>query len=257
VRLGGSGDSEWRAQTGRALDALAGVGHPVIDLPLADSEGLGGEFFRWQFATAIAGAVLEVNPFDEPNVTESKANTSHVLDQLERTGQLPHLEVIARDERLAIVGDAPLRLTAEHASVAAALRRHLDRLRPDGYVAISAYLAPTPGREQVLRDIQRLLRDGTRRAATVGYGPRFLHSTGQLHKGGPPSGLFLQLVGEHREDLAIPGRRETFGNLIDAQATGDFMALESHDLPVAGVGLGADVDAGLAALRDVVAQALG
>jgi hypothetical protein len=263
VRLGGSADERWRSQTGAALDTLAAAGQPIIDLPLSGGAGLGGEFFRWQFATAVAGALLGVNPFDEPNVAESKANTGRVLGEFHDSGRLPAIEPIALDGPLQLVGDAPLRLSGEpgalmHAprTLSAELRRHLDRLRPDGYLSIHAYLAHTPAREGALRAIQALLRDGTRHAVTLGYGPRFLHSTGQLHKGGPPSGVFVQLTADHPADLPVAGRRETFGTLIDAQALGDFHALETHELPVARIHLGADPESALGALRDALAQAL-
>ncbi|HSH21552.1 MAG TPA: hypothetical protein VK992_02895, partial [Candidatus Caenarcaniphilales bacterium] len=136
------------------------------------------------------------------------------------------------------------------------LRRHLERVRPAGYVSVQAYIAATPERDAALREIQRLLRDRTGRATTVGYGPRYLHSTGQLHKGGPPVGCFLQLVADHPADLPIPGSHETFGTLIDAQALGDFTSLEGHELPVLRVHLSADPDAGLAALRSALERAL-
>ena len=255
VRLAGPADEAWLAETGAALERLAEAGQPVIDLALADGEGLGGEFMRWMFAAAVAGAVLEVNPFDEPNVTESKSNTARVLETL-RAGGRPTVEALAVERPLVLIGDAPLRLTGNEGSLADGLRRHLGRLRPNGYVSLQAYFAATPEREAALRSLQQMLRDGTRRAVTVGYGPRFLHSTGQLHKGGPPNGLFIQLTVDHPDDLPIPGRRETFGTLIDAQATGDFESLEAHDLPVARIHLGPDPEGGLIALADVLAQAL-
>ena len=257
VRIGGAaGDREWRSSTDAALDQLAAAGHPVVDLVLAEGEGLGGEFFRWQFATAICGVGLEINPFDEPNVTESKDNTRRVLDHFRRTGELPADEHIAAEHPLALVGDAPLRLAERRTSVPTELRRHLDRARPGGYFGILAYIAQTPQRDTALRGIQQLLRDRTGRATTVGYGPRYLHSTGQLHKGGPPSGCFLELVADHPADLPIPGSEESFGTLIDAQALGDFASLEGHELPVMRVHLSADPDDGLAALRTALEQAL-
>jgi transaldolase/glucose-6-phosphate isomerase len=248
VRISTGADSEWQRQTERALDAIAAAGQPVIDLVLGDGGGLGAEFFRWEFATAVAGAVLAINPFDEPNVAESKENTRRVLETYRHSGALPPVEVVAAEAPLSVVGDAPLRLTTEHASVSAVLRAHLKRVPLRGYIGLHAYIAPTPGREQLLRAIATRLRDQTGRPVTLGFGPRFLHSTGQLHKGGPPTGCFIQLVSDHPQDLAIPGRNESFGLLIDAQAAGDFTALESHDLPVVRVGLGTDVEAGLAAL---------
>ncbi|CAN5606769.1 hypothetical protein BH23CHL7_BH23CHL7_12500 [soil metagenome] len=257
VRIGGSSDEAWLAETGAALDQQANAGQPVIDIALAEGEGLGGEFVRWMFATAFAAAVLRVNPFDEPNVTESKNNTARVLDQIRATGRRASLEVLAAEPPLILIGDAVLRLTGDAGPLADGMRRHLARLRPNGYIGLQAYFAATPQRETALRELQRRLRDRTGRAVTVGYGPRFLHSTGQLHKGGPPTGLFLQLTADHPDDLPIPGRSETFGTLIDAQAAGDFEALETHGLPVARVHLGDDPDAGLAALGDALAGALG
>jgi glucose-6-phosphate isomerase len=257
VRLAGTGEGDWRAATTAALGALAAAGQPVIDIELADGEGLGGEFFRWEFATAVCGAALGVNPFDEPNVTESKDNTQRVLEGYRLTGSLPAEDVLVEDPPLRLIGDAPLRLTGgDHGRAADELRRHLARARRNGYIAVQAFIAPSAARDEQLRTIQQLLRDGTGRAATVGYGPRFLHSTGQLHKGGPPSGCFIQLVADHRDDLPIAGRRETFGMLIDAQALGDFISLEHRELPVIRVHLGDDPDAGLDALRAAIREAL-
>jgi hypothetical protein len=197
---------------------------------------LGAEFFRWEFATAVAGAVLAVNPFDEPNVTESKENTERVLDE-----GPPHREALA-------VGDA---------DVASDLVDHLAHSEGREYLALTAFIAQSPERDAALLRIRVALRDATHHATTVGYGPRYLHSTGQLHKGGPPIGWFLQLVAGHRQDLAIPGRGYGFGTLIAAQADGDLASLEAHGLPVRRVHLGDDPDAGLAALEKALGEALG
>jgi glucose-6-phosphate isomerase len=256
VRLGRLSGDAWQAETDASLDALAAAGHPVIDLSLEHGEWLGGEFFRWEFATAICGAALGIDPFDEPNVTESKENTRRVLEAFEAEGALPVEAPLAEEGRLRLFGDAPLRLSEPGADLASELRRHLARARPNGYLSLHAYLAATPERDALLRDLQGLLRDRTGRAVTLGYGPRFLHSTGQLHKGGTPSGCFLQLVAQHPDDLPIPGRQESFGVLIDAQALGDLASLESHDLPVMRVDLSDDSDAGLAELRTALEQAL-
>jgi glucose-6-phosphate isomerase len=248
VRLG-QDESPWRAETDAALQALAEAGHPVIDLGFAADAGLGGEFFRWEFATAVAGAALGIDPFDEPNVTESKENTRRVLERFREEGALPAVEPLLEAPPLTLYGDAALRLTGPQPDVGAELDRHLERARPSAYIALQAYLAPTEERDAALAEIRLLLRRRTGRAVTVGYGPRFLHSTGQLHKGGPRSGCFVQLTAGHRSDLAIPGQPETFGVLIDAQALGDFTSLESHDLPVLRVHLSDDPDGGLRALR--------
>lgn len=258
VRISTGVDTAWHDANDPSLAALTAAGHPVIDLAMSAGGGaLGGEFFRWEFATAVAGAVLGINPFDEPNVTESKDNTKRVLDHFRSSGELPPDDVLASEGSLSLSGDAPLRLTGGGEGLAAELRRHLERGRERGYISLHAYVAATPGRDAALRAIAQHLRDSTGRAVTVGYGPRFLHSTGQLHKGGPPVGCFIQLTATRIEDVPIPGWRETFATLIAAQAAGDFASLEAHDLPVARVDLGNDVEGGLAELRTVLMSALG
>ena len=237
VRISSGANAAWQKVTDAALDVLAGAGHPVVDLTLGEGVGgLGAEFFRWEFATAIVGAVLDINPFDEPNVTESKDNTKRVLETYRHTG------TVALPAALPVDG------------LAAALRAHVAKAKPNGYFAIQAYIAPSPARDAALRTAADALRDATHHAVTVGYGPRFLHSTGQLHKGGAPIGCFIQLTAPHTDDLPIPGWHESFGTLIDAQAAGDFASLEAHGLPVARIDLGDDVDMGLAALADAIKQ---
>jgi glucose-6-phosphate isomerase len=245
----------WRTETDGLLEELASAGHPVIDLPVEPAEGLGGEFFRWEFATAVAGAILAIDPFDEPNVTESKENTHRVLERYAQDRRLPHPEPLLEQAPLTLYGDAALRLTGAAPDVRAELERHLERLRADGYISIQAYLAPTPERDRILYELRRLLRDRTGRPVTFGYGPRFLHSTGQLHKGGPRTGCFIQLTSGHPQDLPIPGQDYSFGVLIDAQALGDFISLEGHDLPVLRVHLSDAPDQGLQALHRALATA--
>ena len=245
-------------------DALEAAGHPVIRIELADPIDLGAEAVRWEVATAIAGAVLGIDPFDQPNVEEAKQLTRELLEgrgegaDRRSTDAAGEPGPIAKDDDLALYGDAAMRLTAGDGDgdVAAELGRHLQRRRPNAYLCLQAFIAPTPARDAALARIRTLLRDRTKRATTAGYGPRFLHSTGQLHKGGAPIGWFLQLTSDHPADLEIPGWPYTFGQLIDAQAAGDFGALESHDLPILRIHLGADPDAGLAALERALAAAL-
>jgi glucose-6-phosphate isomerase len=244
------------ADTDAAIAALTVAGHPVIDLPLDGGAWVAGEFVRWEVATAIAGAVLGVDPFDEPNVTESKTNTRQALEEHRREGAFPSETPVATTPSIRLYPDATLGVDPG-ADAVAVLRAHLGRAKPDGYHAVQAYLAPTDARTDALRGIQAVLRDGTHRATTLGYGPRFLHSTGQLHKGGTPSGCFLQLVSSHPDDVPIPGRDETFGVLIDAQALGDRASLASHGLPCLRVHLADDPDAGLAELTSLLRQALG
>ena len=208
-------------------------------------------------ATAIAGIVLGIDPFDQPNVEEAKQLTRDVLESLDRRERATdQTGPIASGDGLALYGDAALRLTAGDDGVVAELRRHLARRRSDAYLCLQGFIAPTAERDVALARIRSLLRDRTGRATTAGYGPRFLHSTGQLHKGGAPIGWFIQLTADHPADLDIPGWPYSFGQLIDAQAAGDFAAIESHDLPIVRIHLGADPDAGLAALERALVAAL-
>ena len=191
--------------TASRLDALENAGHPVVRLTLRNRLDVGGEFFRWELATAIAGAILEVNPFDQPNVAESKRNTERVLKER------PSLARPAgRDE----------------------VRAFLSHIRPGDYLALLAYVPPSPRSDRRLQALRVAVRDGLKVATTVGYGPRYLHSTGQLHKGGPPTGHFLQIYDVAAEDIAIPGEPFTFGSLKAAQAEGDRLALERRGRPV-------------------------
>ena len=221
---------------GRAAlaDALEAAGHPVIRISLADPIDLGGEFVRWEVATAIAGVVLGIDPFDQPNVEEAKQLTRDLLAGAERDATPP---------------DTTDPVRADDPALADVLRAHLARRVPNAYLALQAFIAPTPGRDAAFGRIRARLRDSTHNATTAGYGPRFLHSTGQLHKGGAPIGWFIQLTSDHPADRDIPGWPYTFGQLIDAQAAGDYAAIAGHDLPILRVHLGADPDAGLAALE--------
>jgi transaldolase/glucose-6-phosphate isomerase len=192
-----------------ALAPLEDAGHPVVRLAHRGAAGLGGEFFRFEFATAVAGAVLSINPFDQPNVAEAKEATRRILE--EGTVDDPGL-------------DDPDPLLAA--------------LRPGGYLAIQAYLDPTPESAAALQRVRLALRDRHRVATTVGFGPRYLHSTGQFHKGGPKRSVFLQVVDPDRDvDLPIPGKPFTFGTLLDAQALGDLRSLRRRGRPVARVTL--------------------
>jgi transaldolase/glucose-6-phosphate isomerase len=256
LRLAGSAG---HPEADRLAAELRSLGQPVIELHLADRLDVAGEFVRWEVATAIAGAVLGIDPFDQPNVEEAKELTRRVLAGHGADGDgAPAVETapIATDGPLALHGDAALRLTGGDGTLVGELSRHLARRRPNAYLAIQAFIAPTPGRDAALARLRGALLSGTGRATTAGYGPRFLHSTGQLHKGGPASGWFLQLTSDHPDDLPIPEWPYTFGQLIDAQAVGDFAAIETHDLPILRVHLGPDVDAGLAVLESAIAAAL-
>jgi glucose-6-phosphate isomerase len=246
------------------VSAAARAGHPVIRIELRDPTDIAGEFVRWEVATAFAGAVLGIDPFDQPNVEEAKERTRQLLaahgkdarDARDGRDGATAAPPLVSEAGVSLFGDAPLRLTGEERTLVGELRRHLERRKPNAYLALQAFIAPTPERDDALSRIRRLLRDATRRATTSGYGPRFLHSTGQLHKGGPPSGWFLQFTSDHPNDRPIPDWPYTFGQLIDAQAAGDFAAIEAHDLPIARVHLGPDPEAGLQTLERALREAL-
>ncbi|MBM4437143.1 MAG: bifunctional transaldolase/phosoglucose isomerase [Actinobacteria bacterium] len=231
-----------------ALAALEAAGHPVVRIEVRERLDVGAEFVRWELATAAAGYALGINPFDEPNVAESKANTARLLAEVERTGSLPRVPEGPRAGTLSAPG-APV------ASVPAALQAWLRAIGPLDYLGIHAYLDMTPPTMAGLRHIQRLLRDGVRRATTLGFGPRFLHSTGQLHKGGANNGVFLQVTTGHALDVAIPGRTYGFATLIDAQAQGDLDSLTSKGRRTLRIHL-SDPDAGLVALAGAIETAL-
>ena len=222
-------------------DSLARGGHPVIRIAIPDPIDIGGEFVRWEVATAIAGAVLGIDAFDQPNVEEAKQLTRDVLAKAER-GESTASTVTA------VGTDDP--------DMVDRLREHLARRKPNAYLCLQAFIAPTEGRDAAMARIRAKLRDATRNATTAGYGPRFLHSTGQLHKGGPSTGWFIQFTADHGEDRQIPGWPYTFGQLIGAQADGDYAAIASHDLPILRVDLGTDPEDALATFERALASAL-
>jgi RpiB/LacA/LacB family sugar-phosphate isomerase len=204
-----------------ALAKLSDAGHPVLRLVLRDPMDLGAEFFRWELATATAGAVLGVNPFDEPDVARTKENAATLLTEWRRSRRLPEWPSDVEEDGIVLMTKS----NKKPGSVSRGLAAHLAMAAPGDYLAIQAYLTPTGEAGRVLQEIRVALRDRLRIATTVGWGPRYLHSTGQLHKGGPTSGLFIQITGDDREDVAIPGAGYGFTTLKAAQALGDLQSL--------------------------------
>jgi len=223
LRLDGDNNDE----SDRAVQAIQESGQPLVRLNLMDKYDVGAEFFRWEMATAVAGSILGINPFDQPNVQAAKDMTDSVLGQFERSGELPPMEASSS------LGDL------------------LSQAGPGDYLVIMAYIRQTPQVDQALDDLRRKVTVRHGIATTMGYGPRFLHSTGQLHKGGPGSGLFLQLTGEHAHDLTIPGAPYTFGVLADGQAVGDLRALLASLRRAVRVDLGTNPEA---AIRGMVGE---
>jgi glucose-6-phosphate isomerase len=222
-----------------AVLALEQAGQPVVTLTMRDQLDLGGEFLRWELATAVAGSLLGINPFDQPNVQESKDNTKGVLAEFVAGGKMPEAAAVPA----ARAGEAVADL--------------LGHARDGSYFAIMAYTTSTEASTHALRQIRASVRDGSRLATTAGYGPRFLHSTGQLHKGGPPVGLFLQIVQQDARDVPVPGEPYGFSTLKQAQALGDLRSLESRNYPAVRVDLGSSPEAGWTALAEAVDQAVG
>lgn len=243
----------------RRLRALEHAGHPVIRIRLDDKLDLATEFYRWEVAIATAGAVMQLNPFDEPNVQESKDNTERLLREFRATGHL-------REEPPALA-HGRLRVFAPP-SLAQKLRR--GTTGPDGlerffanflrltrdYIGLTAYIQPSKEHQRALEGMRRRLHEGLRRAVTLSYGPRFLHSTGQLHKGGPNNGLYFQLVAADAVDVGVPGEPYSFSTLKQAQALGDFAALSDKQRRVLRVHLGDAVTAGLAEFGRVLGRAV-
>ena len=209
-------DGDDNSDTDPAVERLEASGQPVVRLELRDKYDLGAEFYRWEFATAVSGYLLGIHPFDQPNVQSAKDMTDRVLEGYQRDGCLPPL--------------AP----------ESSMTDLLSKAQSGDYLATMAYIRQTPEVDQALFALRRKVMERHGIATTLGYGPRFLHSTGQLHKGGPAQGLFLQLTAEHEKDVPIPGHPYTFGVLADAQALCDFQALPASGRPVARVRLGSN-----------------
>lgn len=206
------------------LDALAAADHPVVYRSVENMYDLGAEFFEWEFATACAGWRLGINPFDQPNVQEAKDATKEVISAFVRRGRLEERNALVNDELLTLYGDNE----QEAQTVSEVLKAQLATIKPGDYIAFLNYVEETTEIDELFQELRTHLRDTTKCAVTVGYGPRFLHSTGQLHKGGPDTGVFFQIVANDLVDFPIPGESYTFSILKQAQALGDFRALQKR-----------------------------
>ncbi len=225
----------------RKVAAIEAAGHPVVRIDVRDAFAIGQECFRWEIATAVAGAVLDLDPFDQPDVEAAKVAARTLMATYEQTGAFAEETPALRDGGARVFATAAVPL-ADARTLDDAVRALLATLRAGDYFAVNAYVAPTPEHDRVLHALRHRVRDRRRVATTLGYGPRFLHSTGQLHKGGPNTGVFLQISADDAEDLPIPGQRYTFGVLARAQAVGDYQVLAKRGRRVLHVRLGPDVD---------------
>jgi transaldolase/glucose-6-phosphate isomerase len=252
IRLNSDPDAEQDA----AVAGLEKAGHPVVRILIDDIFDLGGEIFRWEFATAVAGSVMGINPFDQPDVEASKNVTRKLTAEYEQSGALPAETPIWESNGTKLFTNGENAAELAGSTLAEYLHSHLARIGAGDYCALLAYVHMTPEHEAVLTEIRKTIRDRTKAATCVGFGPRFLHSTGQAYKGGPNTGVVLQITCDDSADLPVPGQRYTFGVVKAAQARGDFEVLAERGRRALRVHLGQDVNAGLAELREAIETAL-
>lgn len=256
MRLTSGADPEQDA----AVEALAGAGHPVVTIELDDELDIGAEVFRWEFATAVAGSVIGINPFNQPDVEAAKVAARELTSEYEKSGSLPAEDPIASGDGLTLFADdrnaSELRESAGGEGVGDLLAAHLGRVGAGDYVALLAYVQMTEEHEAVLTEIRGAVRDRTRAATCVGFGPRFQHSTGQAYKGGPNSGVFCQITCDDAANVPVPGHEYTFGVVKAAQARGDLQVLAERGRRALRIHIGEDVAAGLAQVREAISKAL-
>lgn len=256
VKLAGTVDASQDAK----IAALEAAGHPVVYFEIGDLYEIFGQFFTWEIATAVAGLVMGINPFNQPDVESAKIETRALTAEYEETGKLAERKPFLVDGGIGLYATdayaAKLKAAASGATLAGILRAHLDQLHAGDYFATLAFLPMFDEHEAAIQQFRHKVRDRKRVATCLGFGPRFLHSTGQDYKGGPNTGVFLQITADHAEDLDIPGQKYSFGVVIDAQAAGDLAVLESRGRRALRVHLGADVAAGLKTLSAAMSAAL-
>jgi len=245
------------AEQDNAVNALAMAGHPVIQIAMGDKYDLGQEFFRWEVATATAGSLIGINAFNQPDVEASKNATRSLTAEYEKNGSLPPETPVFEASGVKLYTDEEnAQDLGKQKSLAGYLRAHLERLEPGDYLAMLAYVEMNALHDKQLQSMRTAVRDHKKVATCLGFGPRFLHSTGQAYKGGPNTGVFLQITHDHAEDLPVPGQKYTFGVVQAAQARGDFAVLAERKRRALRVHLGKDVHQGLAILEAAVTEAL-
>ncbi|HWB48085.1 MAG TPA: bifunctional transaldolase/phosoglucose isomerase [Stellaceae bacterium] len=254
IKLASDGDAAQEA----AVAALEAAGQPVVRIVVNDKMQLGQEFFRWEIATAVAGSIIGINPFDQPDVEASKVKTRELTSAYEQTGKLPPESPFASFDGIELFSDPrnESELKPQATSLVAALKAHLGRAKAGDYVALLAYIERTPAHIEAMQKMRLAVRDAKKVATCLGFGPRFLHSTGQAYKGGPNSGVFLQITCSDPADLQVPGAKYTFGVVKAAQARGDFDVLAERGRRALRVHLANGAEAGLKTLAAALAQAL-
>jgi transaldolase / glucose-6-phosphate isomerase len=250
--------SDQASEQERAIAALEAAGHPVVRITVHDRMQLGQEFFRWEMATAVAGSIIGINPFDQPDVEAAKVKTRELTEAYERSKALPEMRAFFEADGVKLFADPrnEAALKPQATSLAAALKAHFGRIGAGDYAALLAYIQRNPTHIEAMQRLRRMIRDRTKAATCVGFGPRFQHSTGQAYKGGPNSGVFLQITCDDPEDLPVPGQSYTFGIVKEAQARGDFEVLAERNRRALRAHITGDLEAGLDTLSRAVEQAL-
>ena len=248
------------ASQDKAIAALERAGQPVVRIELAGPDFIAQEFFRFETATAVAGAIIGINPFDQPDVEASKVETRQLTEAYEKTGALATDTPVFKQNGIALYTDErnaqALRQAGANSTLESWLGAHFGRIHDGDYFAILAYLDRSEAHMQPLQNLRTAVRDSKHIATCLQFGPRFLHSTGQAYKGGPNSGVFLQITADSSEDLKIPGRKASFGVIEAAEARGDFRVLEQRGRRVLRAHLARDLEAGLAELGNAARLAL-
>jgi glucose-6-phosphate isomerase len=260
IRYAGTADSSADSSLTAKVAALEAAGHPVVHIEIADLYEIFGQFFTWEVATSVAGSVMGINPFNQPDVESAKIETRALTAAYEETGKLPVREPVLVGEGFKLYATetyvATLKAAAPAQTLAGYLRAHLNQIHPGDYFATLAYLPMFSEHEEAIQVMRHKVRDTKRVATCLGFGPRFLHSTGQDYKGGPNTGVFLQITADHFVDVEIPEQKLTFGVVIDAQAAGDLAVLESRGRRALRVHLEGELEAGLDMLAAAIDAAL-
>jgi transaldolase/glucose-6-phosphate isomerase len=254
-------ESAPRAEQDDKIGALEKAGEPTVRITVTDTYNLGQEFFRWEIATAVAGSLLGINPFNQPDVEASKVATRALTSEFEKSGSLPPEKPVLEEDGIRLFTDsknaeALAKAAGSDKSLAGYIQAHLGRIAAGDYLALLAYIEMSPEHEGHLQEIRQLVRDKKHAATCVGFGPRFLHSTGQAYKGGPNSGVFLQITCDDAVNLPVPGHKFSFGVVKAAQARGDFQVLAERGRRALRVHLSKEVEGGLAKLALAIRKAL-
>jgi len=232
-----------------AIQHLEEHGFAVIKINVSDKMHLGAEFYQWEIATAVAGSILDINPFNQPNVEEAKQLAIKITEEYDETQRLPEAQPFIIEEGFSLYTDEKnlqiLKQTISQESIHDYIHAHLHRLKKNDYFNISAFIEMSADNLALLQACRLWVRDNKKVATCLGFGPRFLHSTGQLYKGGPNIGVFIQIIADHKKDIQVPHHKYTFGKVITAQAQADFSVMSKQDRRILQIHLGHDVRQGL------------